>query len=187
MGRASGIDSPDADEMRRSWEMFGRRAPDPAGATDDVNERIVELLDRFDAGEAGGFWESSRLLTVRPGSRHYSEEFNPDVTSMPRWSSLAESDRERFVDAADRYLRSADCDPDAWVDDITIRHYPSDAGYRALIMLLRIAPERLAALPQAVWHEWAPVLACFSTGLANGAKWEDKKALLDIAGPGIWA
>lgn len=63
-----------------------------------------------------------------------------------------------------------------------IRHHPSEAGYRAMVLLLRVAPERLHRLPAAAWIEWAPVLATWSTGLANGAKWDDKLQLLELAG-----
>ena len=177
------LDSPEADEMRRSWEMFEAPKPAKAGEDDDINERIEELLARFDIGEAVGFWQSTRLLTVAPGSKHFGAEFDPDVVGMPRWPTLSEGLRERLVDAADRYLRSHPCQPQQWLHNPEIRYFPAEAGYRAMVLLLRVAPERLQRLPAAAWIEWAPVLASWSTASVNGATWDDKVQMLELAGP----
>ena len=177
------LDSPEADEMRRSWEMFEAPKPAKAGEDDDINERIEERLARFDIGEAVGFWQSTRLLTVAPGSKHFGAEFDPDVVGMPRWPTLSEGLRERLVDAADRYLRSHPCQPQQWLHNPEIRYFPAEAGYRAMVLLLRVAPERLQRLPAAAWIEWAPVLASWSTASVNGATWDDKVQMLELAGP----
>lgn len=52
-----------------------------------------------------------------------------------------------------------------------------------MIALLRLAPDRLGALPPSVWEQWAPILAAWSTASVNGAKWEDKQTLLGLADP----
>ncbi len=177
------LDSPEADQMRRSWEMFQGPKPAKADKDDDVNEHIAELLARFDNGEALGFWYSTRLLTVAPGSKHFGAEFDPNVVGMRRWPTLSERLRERLVDAAEHYLRSHPCHPQQWLDKPEIRHFPSEAGYRAMVLLLRVAPERLHQLPATAWVEWAPVLASWSTASVNGATWDDKVQLLKLAGP----
>ena len=177
------LDSPEAEQMRRSWEMV--RGPKPAkdGRNDDINDRIEDLLVRFDDGEAVGFWQSMRLLTVAPGSKHFRAEFDPDIARMGRWPTLSEELRERIVDAGERYLRSQPCQPQEWLAKPEIRWLPAEAGYRAMVLLLRVAPERLAQLPASAWVEWAPVLASWSTASVNGATWDDKVQLLELAGP----
>lgn len=175
------LDSPEAEQMRQSWHMS--RRPKQAKVEDDVNEQIEELLTRFDNGDAVGFWYSTRLLSVAPGSGRFGADFDPDIVNMPRWPTLSDELRERLVDAADRYLRSYPCQPEQWLDKPDIRHYPAEAGYRAMILLLRVAPERLHRLAADAWIEWAPVLASWSTALVNGATWADKLQLLELAGP----
>lgn len=176
------LDSPEAHGMRQTWALQHRSRS--ADVVDDgVEEKIDELLSRFDAGEAVGFWYSVRLLTVAPGSQHFGAEFDPDVSGMPRWSALAEGTRERLVRGAERYLREFPCNPGEWLDRPDIVHYPSAAGYRAMLLLLRVASDRVAELPASAWIEWAPVLASSTTAMANGAKWEDKLRLFELAGP----
>lgn len=122
------LDSPHADQMRRSWEMWGRPQPAKVEQDDDVNEQIEELLTRFDNGDGVGFWHSTRLLTVAPGSKRFGPEFDPNMVNMPRWPTLSDELRERLVDAADRYLRSHPCQPQEWLDKPEIRYYPAEAG-----------------------------------------------------------
>lgn len=176
------LKSPEAGEMRRSWEESGGPSSADDDEDDDVNERIEELSARFDEGEAEGFWQSMRLLTVAPGSK-YGAEFDPNAVGMRRWSTLSDGLRERLVDAADRYLRSHPCQPQQWLDKPEIHYYPAEAGYRAMVLLLKAAPERLRRLPSSAWVEWAPILAAWSTAFVNGATWDDKVQLFDIAGP----
>ncbi len=179
-----GLGSNEAEQMRRSWEMVhGPAQPAQADEDDDVNGQIEDLLERFDKGEAIGFWLTTRLLTVAPSSRHFGAEFDPDLAGMARWPTLTARLRERIVDAAERYLLSQPCEPQQWLDKPEIRYHPAEAGYRAMVLLLRLAPDRLHRLPARAWIEWAPVLASWSTASVNGATWDDKVQLLELAGP----
>lgn len=176
------LDSPEAEQMRRSWEMVRGPRREKDEDDDDVNEQIEELLGRFDSGESFGFWYATRLPTVAPGSKHFGAEFDPDVVGMRRWPTLPDATRERIVTAAERYLLSQPCEPQQWLDKPDIRFHPAEAGYRAMVLLLRVAPERLHRLPPTAWIEWAPVLASWSTASVNGATWDDKLNLLELAG-----
>jgi len=176
------LDSPDAKQMRRSWEMVHGPKSAQDDGNDDVNEQIERLLDRYDNDEADGFWHATRLLTVAPGSKVYGAEFDPDLASMPRWSTLSAGLRDRIFDAAEHYLRSQPCRPEQWLHKPEIRYHPAVAGYRAMVLLLRLSPGRLRQLPGTVWVEWAPILASWTTALANGATWDDKFQLLELAG-----
>lgn len=175
------LNSPEAEKMRRDREgALSRR--ENVDTKDDINELIEEKLSRFDEGEGAGFWYSMRLLTVAPGSKRFGAEFDPDVVGMKRWPTLSEGLQDRLVDSADRYLRSQQCRPQEWLEKPEIHYYPADAGYRAMVLLLRVAPERLHKLPVPAWIEWAPVLVSWSTAMVNGATWEDKVQLLGLAG-----
>jgi hypothetical protein len=147
------LDSPDAEQMRRSWEMVHGPKLAKDVTNDDVNEQIEDLLGQFDNGEAVGFWHTMRLLTVAPGSKHFGAEFDPNIVGMKRWPTLSEELRERIADAAERYLRSQRCGPEQWLDKPEIRYFPAEAGYRAMVLLLRVAPGRLGQLPASAWIE----------------------------------
>lgn len=177
------LDSPEADQMRQySQASCGPESADSNG-DDGINGQIEELLDRFDNGDAVGFRQSTLLLTDAPGSKHFGATFDPDIASMGRWSTLGGKLRERIVDAAERYLRSQPCQPEQWLDKPETRHFPSEAGYKAMVLLLREAPERLHQLPASVWVEWAPVLVSQPTASIDGASWEDKVGLFELSGP----
>lgn len=176
------LKSPEAERMRREREVaLGRRRAN-VDTKDGISELIEEQLARFDDGEGAGFWYSMRLLTIAPGSKRFGAEFDPDVVGMTRWPTLSEELQDRLVDSADRYLRSHPCQPQEWLEKPGIVYYPATAGYRAMVLLLRVAPERLHRLPTSAWIEWAPVLACLSTAMVNGARWDDKVQLLELAG-----
>ena len=176
------LTSPEADKMRRERESALSRRRANVDTKDDINELIEERLSRFDEGEGAGFWYSMRLLTVAPGSKHFGAEFDPDVVGMKRWPTLSEGLQARLVDSADRYLRSQQCQSQEWLEKPELHYYPADAGYRAMVLLLRVAPERLHQLPAPAWIEWAPVLVSWSTAMVNGATWDDKVQLLGLAG-----
>lgn len=174
--------SPEVDQMRRSWGSI--QGPKPFGRDDDdVNTQIEDLLDQFDNGEAVGFWHTTHLLTVAPGAKHFGPEFDPDLTAMPRWSTLSNELQGRIVEAAEQYLLSQACQPEEWLEMPDIRYYPAEAGYRAMVLLLRVAPERLDRLPRDAWKGWAAIVATWPTGSVSGAKWADKLRLLELVGP----
>lgn len=161
-----------------------RDAEDEPPPTDaEVEARIERWLDRFDEGDPAGFWQACVLLYLRPGARFVpgGEEYDPDLTAQPRWAALSADLRRRLTAAARTYLDLGDCAAGAWLGSDTL-HRPAYAGYRALILIRRLHPDALAALPAAVWQRWAPiVLAAF---VAHGAgDWDDKQALLDLARP----
>jgi hypothetical protein len=99
---------------------------------------------------------------------------------MPRWRVLDPADRERVTSAAQMYLSTRLCDPDAWVDDPSTLHYGAYAGYRALTLLLRARPTALGQLSPDDWAEWAPIIAAITCTI-DGPQWEDKAELLGRA------
>ncbi len=147
----------------------------------EVEEKIRRWLDRFDDGDPAGFWQACFLLYLRPRERtiQIGDEYDPDLTAQPRWAILTEQLRGRLVAAARAYLDVGDCAADAWLGTRTL-HRPAYAGYRALVVLRRLDPDALSTLPASVWQRWAPIVLASDT--AHGAgRWDDKKALLDLA------
>jgi hypothetical protein len=177
--------SPLAERLRQQWLLLAGKGRSRQGSPDgnSVNDQIKELLDKFDVGEVPAYGSASRLLSVPPGARHSSQEFEVDVTSLARWAALPDELRERFLQASAAYLAAGVLGASASsVDEGRFRETPAWAGFRALVLLLRLRPAEVAALPGETWKQWAPVLATWrATG--NGATWEDKKRLLALALP----
>ncbi|MGF0118272.1 hypothetical protein ACQFYA_18415 [Promicromonospora sp. Marseille-Q5078] len=177
------LDSAEADRMREARRATHTVKPSDPEQSDEINDEIRDLLARFDSGDAGGYWQSVRLLTVAPGSKHFDRGSDPDVVAMPRWKTLDDALRERFVDASDRYIREHSCHVEMWLHKPEIMFHPAEAGYRALMIMLRISPDRLRQIPVSAWREWAPIITSWPTSFINGATWDDKLELLELAGP----
>ncbi len=141
----------------------------------------MELLDRFDEGETDGYWQAIQFLYVRPDSDHIHHVTDPDVSAQPRWATLETTEQERVVQASAAYLVASRCSPENRFTRPSTFHLPNEAAYRALILMLRYAPQGIKELSPDVWKEWAPVLATQSTETINGAKWEDKERILEWA------
>lgn len=177
------LDSPQATELREQWRLVTRRRAQRRPTEDDreVEQFIRTDLEAIRAGETDRFWHLARLVKVRPGSRYYNDDFQPDLTRSARWDDFSDDVRSTIVDAASRYVRSANCQPEKWLGTTT-RYFPAEAGYQALLLLLRLRPDELTTLDGSVWREWAPILIDWTT-TANGAAWEDKQILLTYARP----
>jgi hypothetical protein len=141
-----------------------------------VDKQIREALDCYDAGDLTAYWQASRLLTVRPGTDRYFDELEPDLTKHPRWHSLSVNEKARFLQQSLDFLFRASCERSRWFGQRK-RHFPSEAAYRALTLLLRLAQDQLGTLPDRVWTEWAPIIIGWPAA-ANAADSGDKAALI---------
>ena len=180
------FDSPQAAAAQEQWrqltELRNRRRPSNDVPVDHwVNPRISDDAAAARAGDLDKFWFAVRLVTIRPNSEYYNNEYEPDLTAHPRWQMLDEQARQNLIDAAPIYLKGGRCRPERWLEQ-GLRSFPAEAGYKAMLMLLRERPAELQALPAAVWREWAPILVSWPTTV-NGAKAGDKRALIAMALP----
>jgi hypothetical protein len=149
---------------------------------DDIEDRIVTQLDRFERGDPAGYWNAARLVCVRPGSGVYQDEHQPDLTAHPRWDNLPATVRGLFVALGPRYLVEGRCEPDRWLGK-DLAFHPAEAAYRALLLLLRQDPAALDALPAEVWQEWAPIIVAWPSSINGGAYEQDKKHIVRHAIP----
>ena len=162
-----------------------RRRRKPATVDDWVNPKIDGLSVKARNGDLDAFWQAVRLVTVRPGTTMYHGEHQPDLTRHPRWDTLSIETTSNLVISADAYVRGGRCEPDEWVGK-GLNWFRAEAGYRALILLLRKQPDVLQALPGEVWREWSPILVAWSTGL-NAGDLDDKRLILALARPHAYA
>jgi hypothetical protein len=134
--------------------------------------RVAEAIERFEAGDLQAFWRLNLELSVKQGDRHYEGHFRSDLTDFPGWQTADPATRERILIAAERYLRGADPQPDEWFGQNKIWE-PAWAGYRALRLLIKIAPERLTDMGAAPWERWAPVIIAWPRDGVEEAEWND--------------
>lgn len=181
------FDSATAVAARDQWREHTRRQRELSRTREGdrgdewVNPRIAEDIAKAAAGDPSAFWYAARLVTVRPGTRRFVTEFQPDLTLHARWNMLPETVRSDFVIAAQKYVEKGECRPEKWFAQDKV-YYPAQAGYRALILMLRLAPAALDAVSPAAWRKWAPILIDW-TATINGASEEDKRRLLAAARP----
>ncbi len=165
---------------QRTAERRGLHAQREANAA-WINPRIAELASEARTGNADSYWHAHFLLTTRPGTDVTANVLEPDPTRHPRWKELGDETRANLVTASPMYLVNGHCRPDDWLLQ-DLLHNPALAGYRALILLLRFAPDELDALSSTVWVEWAPILVAWTVAV-NGARSDDKRELLRRALP----
>lgn len=179
------VDSDAANAARDQWRdhALRRRAlsrPGEGGRGDEwVNGRIAEDVTKAVAGDASAFWYAARLVTVRPGTQRYMDQYQPDLTTHPRWEMLPEVVRSGFVTAARKYLENGECRPEQWLAQDLVS-FPAQAGYLALVLLLRLDLGALNEVSAGAWREWAPILIDWPATI-NGASEEDKRRLLALA------
>jgi hypothetical protein len=174
------LDSDQAREMREQWQLLNAyELPEQEADDGGINQRIALHVDAALAGDPAGFWLATRLVTVRPGTVHYMSEFQPDLTAHLRWEQLDQGIRDRMLQAAELYLQTGQCAPEEWLGKEVV-FFPAQAGYRALLLLARLAPTALDGLQPQVWQEWAPAIIDWLVTI-NGASWDDKLPLLQRA------
>jgi hypothetical protein len=173
-GEVAGIFSPvelgseEADEQRRlherlsQWEQEDEEPPPP---DPPVSVRIVNALDEFDAGEVDAYWAGVYEL-MQYDERGFGSASGAewDMTALPGWEAADDCTRTRIVEASKGWILEGDPRTDEWFGkDKTYR--PAFAGYRALCLVLRFAPEFLQGLPADVWEKWTPIILNFPVTL----------------------
>lgn len=138
--------------------------------------QIRDSLDRFERGDLEAWWQLNRDLQLGPNFGAYLLGNIDDLTSLPGWIAANEATRQRIVAAARRYLAEWQCRPELWLGTGTFREQDL-AGYRALVLLERVAPTLLASLADSRWANIAPAILGFptSSGIGDNAEATQKR------------
>jgi predicted NACHT family NTPase len=173
-----------AEEQRRWHEQFSRsEKEDEESAPPDppVSARVLNALDDFEAGDVEAFWASVYELMQydeRGSGRASGAEW--DMTGLPGWEAADDGTRARIVEAAKRYVLEGDPRTAEWFGK-GVTYRPAFAGYRALCLLLRFAPEFLQGLPADVWEKWVPSILDFPVTLNTKEEKEPHLRLVAMA------
>ncbi|MCH7727086.1 MAG: HEAT repeat domain-containing protein, partial [Planctomycetes bacterium] len=162
------LDSPTASKLRAAYtehleliEESRKRHESPL--LDPPPEvRVEACLQRIEAGDLDGWWHLNQELQLEPRSTRYLHDLYDDLTQFPGWIAADDLKRNRILAAAKRYLSEWQSTPDEWVDTRII-HYPDFAGYRALVLVEKLAPTLLQTIDSSRWASIAPPILGFPT------------------------
>ena len=164
------LGSPEAEELknvyRRRQEILHRKAERPA-LDPPPAERVKKMLEEFESGEPSAWWRLNMELTLEPTSTHYSDELEPDITTLPGWVDADMETRLRIISAAKRYIQIQDPHTPQWLGT-NIIHRPAFAGYRALVFLSMTDLSFISAISMEVWERWAPIILAYPSSALGG-------------------
>ena len=123
-------------------------------------ERILRYLDKCESGDLSAFWKLNLDMTLEPGSQHYGDESESDLTKLPGWRDAGDSTRKRIVEVARTYISSGNPETAKWLGTNQYSR-PALAGYRAFRLLKKEDPDFLNALRPDVWKRWAPIILSY--------------------------
>jgi predicted NACHT family NTPase len=123
-------------------------------------ERVLQLIELLEYGDLSVWWRLNMEMTLKPDSRHYSDEFEPNITKLPGWQEADKPTRDRIVNGAKEYIKRQDQIETEWIGKNKFDR-PALAGCRAFLLLLQEAPEFLKTIPSELWRRWAPVIVAF--------------------------
>lgn len=157
------LTSEQAEEQRRyhreslSWGEGREQEPPPEPP---LAERVVRALDDIEAGDVGAFWRRlDYFLKFDENGRSQTSLAEWNLTALPGWEAADAETKDRIVGAAERYVLEGEPMMDGWLGENTIwESHPTDAGYRALRLLVNLAPDVVADLPDEAWRRWAPAI-----------------------------
>jgi hypothetical protein len=158
------LDSDRARRLRKTHEMVTRSQKESIGGPPppSFHEIIGKQLDKFESGDTNAWWVLTLELTIKLKGRNYfyGDELQSDLTSTPGWNAIDVLTRERVIRTAYEYLLRADPHTDDWFGK-NIFHRPAAAGYKALHLLQKLAPEQLSKVSNEVWAKWTPIILAY--------------------------
>ncbi|NEO36356.1 MAG: hypothetical protein F6J90_08500 [Moorea sp. SIOASIH] len=131
-----------------------------------LRERVIIRLSQLEDGNLSAWWWLNIEMALKPDSRHYNHEFEPDLTKLPGWKEADELTRTRIIQGAENYIiNQKDINTD-WIGKNEVDR-PALAGCRAFLLLLNKAPKIIETIPSEKWGIWAPVIIAFPLGSEN--------------------
>lgn len=153
------LDSADARQLRelhRQMEEFRENKPPPVEPA--PAERVVGLLDQFEAGDWQAWWRLNLELTLTPTSKFYGSDLDYFLTELPGWQAADEQTRQRLLRAAAQYLISGESSVGDWIGTNSLRRNDL-AAYRAMILLKQRDLSSYDGIPSDAWAKWAAAVA----------------------------
>ena len=158
------LDSDRARRLKKTHEMVTRSQKESIGGPPSplFHEITGKQLDKFESGDTNAWWVLTMELTIKLKGRNYfyGDELQSDLTSTPGWNAIDVPARERVIRTAYEYLLRGDPHTDDWFGK-NVFHRPAAAGYKALHLLQKLAPEQLSELSNEIWAKWTPIILAY--------------------------
>ena len=157
------IESARGREMRDQWLKHRRlikSAPLPP-ITPPLAARVEGFLSELEQGDLDAWWKLNFAMAIDPSGGQDINEFHFDITTLPSWKAASDDTRRRIVCSAEAFVKGAQDNRDQWLGQ-QVFHRPAAAGYRALLLLQRVAPDFLASLTSETWRKWAGAVVEFA-------------------------
>ena len=173
------IDSPIADQLRRSNRFEADRAVGPSW--DGRIEFVQGLRSEFDAivgGDSESLWKLIWRLQFDPETGRSGHGFCDDLDELPGWAAISDHSPTELLDAALDFVSVSADHGEEWLGTDNIDHRAT-AGYLALAALLREG--RIAEVSSSSWNSWTAAIVWFWTIPMECGDRDIKAQLLSIA------
>jgi predicted NACHT family NTPase len=178
------LGSEEAEFQRRHYERIRwREKEDKDEALPDppVAYRVRSALDDFEGGDIEAFWAGVyHFMQCEEDGSGWLSGAEWDMTTLPGWEAADDGTKIRIVEAAKRYVLDGDPQTDEWFCK-DVDYLPAFAGYRALHLLLKLAPDFVAELPAKTWKKWTPIILDFPLILNTDEEKEPHVRLVAMA------
>ncbi|PIG91713.1 hypothetical protein CSQ79_19415 [Gloeocapsopsis sp. IPPAS B-1203] len=144
-----------ADYLRR--QEIQERRQNPPLLDPPPKERVLQLLEKLEAGDLSAWWQLNMKMTLKPESKYYDNEFELDLTKLPGWQEAEEPTRRRIIEGAKQYVQHQDDINYDWIGTNTFNR-PALAGCRAFQLLLKQNSDFLEHLSPEIWKKWVPII-----------------------------
>ncbi|MFH1737660.1 MAG: hypothetical protein ABIH23_01540, partial [bacterium] len=94
-------------------------------------ERVAMQLEGFESGDLRRWHCLIMEMTLKPDSREYKDELDPDMTTLPGWEEADNETRTRILQAARVYLLNGNPETQEWLGTNDI-HWSAWDGYKAI-------------------------------------------------------
>jgi hypothetical protein len=157
----------DSDEARRARELYldeqhhrkeVEKQREPKLLSPPPGERLVMMLDQFEAGDVDAWWKLHIWLEVEDNGHWCEKHYHMDIRELAGWKNATDTTKARMVAAAERYVCGRGANPEEWFSRPNITYHPAVAGFRALLLLANENASAFEALPCEVWRRWAPAI-----------------------------
>lgn len=118
-------------------------------------EKIVELLEKSEAGDMDSWWLLNNALGVTDEG-YYKADFE----ELRGWKLVEEDIHKRIIECGKQFLTEKSCDTDKWLGK-NILYFPALAGYREIKKLYSQHDEFLEKQGLEFWKRWAPITLGF--------------------------
>jgi hypothetical protein len=171
------LGSKEAQELKESFEQREkwRRERESPKQERPVQEIADILLRRFDDGDWNAWWILIRALKAQTSNEPAGRIAETELATTPGWKAIDESTQARVIESARRYLENGDCRRDEWFGQ-GVFHWPAEAGYLALRLLLDFDPASIEALSEKTWQAWAPIIVASHS--ENSTEGQQKQQVL---------